>query len=98
MVRERLLATVSMAFSLLALLLTAIGLHGLLSPGSSAQARELAIRVALGASVGCNCTGRAKPSCLVGLGAIAHALLMLVFARVSVQFLSDALGSPSTME
>ena len=31
MVRERLLATVSMAFSLLALLLTAIGLHGLLS-------------------------------------------------------------------
>lgn len=91
-VRERLLATVSMAFSLLALLLTAIGLHGLLSYLVLQRKRELAIRVALGARrSGVIALVAREAVVLVGLGAIAAVPLMLVFARVSVQFLSDVL-------
>jgi predicted permease len=91
-VRERLLATVSMSFSLLALLLTAIGLHGLLSYLVLQRKRELAIRVALGARRGGVIALVVREAVvLVGLGAIVAVPLMLALARVSVQFLSDVL-------
>jgi predicted permease len=91
-VRERLLATVSTAFSLLALCLTAIGLHGLLSYLVLQRKRELAIRVALGARrAGVIALVAREAVVLIGLGAIAAVPLMLALARVSVAFVSDVL-------
>jgi predicted permease len=90
--RERLLATVSTAFSLLALLLTAIGLHGLLSYLVLQRKRELAIRVALGArGTGVMALVAREAIVLVGLGAAIAVPLVLAVARVSSRFLSDVL-------
>jgi predicted permease len=91
-VRERLLATVSTAFSLLALLLTAIGLHGLLTYLVLQRRRELAIRVALGARrAGVIALVAREAVVLVGLGAVVAVPLMLAVARISLNFLSDVL-------
>jgi predicted permease len=91
-VRERLLATVSAAFGLLALLLTAIGLHGLLSYLVLQRKRELAIRVALGAHrTGVIALVAREAIVLVGLGAVIAVPLMLAVARLSSPFLSEVL-------
>jgi len=90
--KERLLATVSTFFAVMALLLTAIGLHGLLSFLVVQRVRELAIRFTLGAQ-------RAdvmslvvrEAAVLVGGGALIAVPLAIAAGRLSSRWLSDVL-------
>jgi putative ABC transport system permease protein len=70
--RERLMATLSVFFGLLALLLACIGLYGILSYGVASRTNEIGIRMALGA-------GKRDVSWL-----ILREALLLVIAGVAV--------------
>jgi hypothetical protein len=90
--KERLLATVSASFAVMALLLTAIGLHGLLSFLVVQRIRELAIRFALGAQRAEVIRMVAREAfTLVGAGAVIALPLTLAVGRLSSRWLSDVL-------
>jgi predicted permease len=92
-VQERLLATVSASFSALALLLTTIGLHGLLSFLVVQRGREVAIRMALGAQrAGVVAMVIREATVLVGAGAVVAVPLSWMIGRLSSQWLSEVLG------
>jgi ABC-type antimicrobial peptide transport system permease subunit len=98
-VRERLLATVSTAFSVLALLLTAIGLHGLLAFLVVQRVRELAIRMALGARrSGILAMIAREAVVLVGAGALVALTVALAANRVATRWLQDVLFGLTPMD
>jgi ABC-type antimicrobial peptide transport system permease subunit len=79
-VRERLLATLSLFFAVLALLLAGIGLYGVLNYAVIQQRREIGVRMALGARAG-HLVQRVATEMLspVGVGAIVGLALALAF-------------------
>jgi predicted permease len=90
--KERLLATVSSSFAVMALLLTAIGLHGLLSFLVVQRIRELAIRFALGAQrAGVMALVVREAVVLVGGGALIAIPLAIAAGRLSSRWLSEVL-------
>jgi predicted permease len=92
LIRERLLATVSSFFGALGLLLTAIGLYGLLSYVIVQRSAELAIRIALGADRGrLVWTVTREALGLVLTGAAAAAPAVWVIGRLASRLLSTVL-------
>jgi putative ABC transport system permease protein len=91
-VRERLLATLSTSFGVLGLILTAIGLHGVLSFLVVQRVRELAIRIALGAPrVGVVAMVVREAAVVVSAGALVAVPLGLAITRLSSRWLSELL-------
>lgn len=75
--RERLLASLSIFFGILALLLTAIGLYGILAYSVARRAGEIGVRMALGAQPG-------KVVWLVLQGSIQYLAIGIVIGTISV--------------
>jgi ABC-type antimicrobial peptide transport system permease subunit len=91
-VRERLLATLSTGFGLLALLLTAIGLHGVLTFLVVQRVRELAIRMALGAPrLGVVGMVVREAAMVVGAGTLIAVPFGLAINRAASRWLSELL-------
>jgi ABC-type antimicrobial peptide transport system permease subunit len=98
--RERLLATVSTFFGAPALILTAIGLHGLLAFLVVQRKRELAIRMALGAERR-RAIGLVARETLILVGggaAIAVVPSAWMLRRISSSWLEDVLFAPSPID
>jgi ABC-type antimicrobial peptide transport system permease subunit len=83
MAQDRMLAQLSIAFAVVAALLTAIGLYGVLSYGIARRTNELAVRKALGAQHGMLMRMIAGETMwLLLLGMIAGAALSIAAVRL----------------
>ncbi|MGH9882473.1 MAG: ABC transporter permease [Pyrinomonadaceae bacterium] len=87
LLRERLMATLSGFFGLLALLLASIGLYGILSYGVTSRTNEIGIRIALGAPT----------SHVLSLILRESFLLVLVGVAVGLPFIFAATRFASTL-
>ena len=84
LVRERVMATLSAMFGVLAALLAAIGLHGIISYNVERRRREIGIRLALGASRGTIVRGVLQESgTWVAVGLTVGALASLALSRTA---------------
>jgi predicted permease len=84
---ERLLATLSTAFAVLALLLACIGLYGVISYDVVSHTREIGIRLALGADRSAVLAGVLRPTLMliavgVGTGLVAAAITSTLVERL----------------
>jgi predicted permease len=87
LVRERLLATLSTSFGLLALILSAIGLYGVMAYDVTRRAREIGIRIALGARRGWVLRHVLRGAVIVASAGIAAGIAVaLVATRVLATF------------
>jgi predicted permease len=86
--RERLLASLAGVFGLIALLLAAVGLYGVIAYEMSRRTREIGIRMALGANPATILQAVLRESVVVALGGIAAGLPL---AAAGARFLSSSL-------
>jgi putative ABC transport system permease protein len=90
MLRERLMATLSGFFGVLALLLATIGLYGILSYGVASRTNEIGIRIALGANTREVVRLILREALLlVAIGIVAGIPAVLVVARFAETLLFD---------
>jgi predicted permease len=97
--RERLLATVSGIFGVLALILALIGLYGLMSYSVARRRNEIGIRLALGAEqIGVLRLILGEVGRLVTVGVLSGVLIALAAGRLVATFLFDVKpDDPATM-
>jgi ABC-type antimicrobial peptide transport system permease subunit len=97
-VQDRLLAQLSAAFGILAALLTAIGLYGVLSYGIARRTNEIAVRKALGAQHGTLMRMIARETAsLLLVGMIAGAALSIAIVRlIAARLYGLSPGDPVT--
>jgi putative ABC transport system permease protein len=90
MLRDRLMATLSTGFGLLALLLASIGLYGILSFGVASRTKEIGIRMALGARSREVLLMILREACLLVLvGVIVGLPVVFAFTRFASTLLFD---------
>ena len=88
--RERMLTSLSGAFALLALLLTALGMYGLLMRNVVLRTKEIGIRVALGAQRRQIVAAIARKALIeVGIGLLAGAAITVLLVRAIRQLLEE---------
>jgi hypothetical protein len=86
--QPRLLMTLLLVLAAAAVLLAAIGIHGLISTSVSERTREIGIRLALGATTGTAIRTVALPSVLLALGGTAVGIpLAALFVRLVRHFI-----------
>ncbi len=90
LVRERLLATLSSGFALLAVLLSAVGLYGVMSYNVTRRIREIGIRMALGAARARVLWHVLRQTIAVSIAGVGMGIVAsLVATRTLVTFLFD---------
>jgi predicted permease len=98
MIRERLLASLSLFFAAVALVLAAVGLYSVLNQAVAQRRRELGIRLALGARARAVATlVAARPLALIVLGSALGLELGLISERYFATLLYQVKGSDPYM-
>jgi predicted permease len=84
LINERVLATLSTAFGLLALVLAIVGLYGVTAYGVARRTRETAIRLALGASRGLILSRVVRETIVAGIAGVAIGLSITFLATRTI--------------